>query len=259
LRSLLVFAMVLRHFYYSSNAVILTEILAWKQKHEGGRRWQISKFRLPDLAATKWLDGRIGRCTDARHLLIGTRNLCSAQITFHSTHILFSTLRPSSVAAAYHSTPSSLLLGNMPQENKKRGRRAETQKRKLEELDEQADQKRRKTDNGNVQPEEEIERGHGQHPDTCLFASRQELTSTPFYGLLDEEEQEYFRRADDMLEVNQFDPEERTLFLANVYKEAEGKELKLAHSQSCSRLMERLILLSTPEQLKTLLRKFSGQ
>ncbi len=147
----------------------------------------------------------------------------------------------------------------MPQENKKRGRRAETQKRKLEELDEQADQKRRKTDNGNVQPEEETERGHGQAPDICPFASKQELTSTPFYGLLDEEEQEYFRRADDMLEVNQFDPEERTLFLANVYKEAEGKELKLAHSQSCSRLLERLILLSTPEQLKTLLRKFSGQ
>ncbi|KAL8950960.1 MAG: hypothetical protein Q9183_007491, partial [Haloplaca sp. 2 TL-2023] len=81
----------------------------------------------------------------------------------------------------------------------------------------------------------------------------------PFYGLLDEEEQEYFKRADTMLELNQFgDVEERALFLANVYKEASGKELKIANSQSCSRLMERLILLSTPEQLKTLLHKFSG-
>ena len=38
-----------------------------------------------------------------------------------------------------------------------------------------------------------------------------------------------------------------------------GKELKLANSQSCSRLMERLILLSTPNQLKDLFQKFSGQ
>ena len=55
---------------------------------------------------------------------------------------------------------------------------------------------------------------------------------TPFYGLLDEEEQEYFKRADDVLELNQFEgPEERNVFLANVYREADGKELKLANSQ----------------------------
>jgi nucleolar protein 9 len=44
-----------------------------------------------------------------------------------------------------------------------------------------------------------------------------------------------------------------------VYKEADGKELKIANSQSCSRLMERLILLSTPIQLKGLFKKFSSQ
>lgn len=82
----------------------------------------------------------------------------------------------------------------------------------------------------------------------------------PFYGLLGEDEQEYFKKADAMLELNQFaDPEERNLFLGNVYKEARGKELKIANSQSCSRLMERLILLSTPDQLKSLFQKFSGQ
>ena len=75
--------------------------------------------------------------------------------------------------------------------------------------------------------------------------------------MLDEEEQEYFRRAGDMLETNAFgDPEERNLFLASVYREADGKELKIAQSQSCSRLMERLIQLSTSEQLKTLFQKF---
>ena len=77
---------------------------------------------------------------------------------------------------------------------------------------------------------------------------------------LDEDEQEYFKRADEMLELNQFaDSEERSMFLASVWKEADGKELKIANSQSCSRLMERLILLSTPDQLKRLFQKFSSQ
>lgn len=84
-------------------------------------------------------------------------------------------------------------------------------------------------------------------------------TERPFYGMLEDEEQEYFRRADELLEVNNFpSSEERSLFLANVYREAEGKELKLACSQSCSRLMERLILLSTVEQKKKLFGAFSG-
>ena len=81
-----------------------------------------------------------------------------------------------------------------------------------------------------------------------------------FFGMLDEEEQEYFKRADDMLETNAFgDFDERSLFLSNVYREADGKELKIAQSQSCSRLMERLIQLSTPAQLKNLFQKFSGK
>lgn len=81
----------------------------------------------------------------------------------------------------------------------------------------------------------------------------------PFYGLLDDEEQEYFRRSDDLLLSNDFpDEEQRSLFLANVFREAENKELKIACSQSCSRLMERLILLCSVEQKKLLFRKFSG-
>ncbi|KAL2072119.1 hypothetical protein VTL71DRAFT_11462 [Oculimacula yallundae] len=83
-------------------------------------------------------------------------------------------------------------------------------------------------------------------------------TERPFYGMLEDQEQEYFRRADELLEQNDFpSEEERSLFLANVYREAEGKELKIACSQSCSRLMERLILLSTTEQKKKLFGKFS--
>ena len=82
----------------------------------------------------------------------------------------------------------------------------------------------------------------------------------PFFGMLDEEEQEYFKRADDMLETNSFgNAEERDLFLSKVYSEAEGKELKIAQSQSCSRLMERLIQLSTVPQMKQLFQAFSGK
>ncbi|KAK3290726.1 armadillo-type protein [Chaetomium fimeti] len=80
-----------------------------------------------------------------------------------------------------------------------------------------------------------------------------------FFGMLAEEEQEYFRHADELLELNDFpSPEDRHVFLQSVYREARGKELKLASSQSCSRLMERLILLSDARQKKSLFGAFGG-
>ncbi|KAG6046690.1 Nucleolar protein 9 [Claviceps sp. LM77 group G4] len=80
-----------------------------------------------------------------------------------------------------------------------------------------------------------------------------------FFGMLADEEQEYFRRADEMLELNQFPTtEDRDMFLESVFKEAQGKELKLASSQSCSRLMERLIQLSSTSQKKHLFSAFGG-
>ncbi|KAK3900336.1 armadillo-type protein [Staphylotrichum tortipilum] len=80
-----------------------------------------------------------------------------------------------------------------------------------------------------------------------------------FFGMLADQEQEYFRHADELLELNDFpSPEDRYIFLQSVYREARGKELKLASSQSCSRLMERLILLSNPCQKKSLFGAFAG-
>lgn len=80
-----------------------------------------------------------------------------------------------------------------------------------------------------------------------------------FFGMLADEEQEYFRSADEKLETNDFESDEdRGYFLQSLYKEAVGKELKLASSQSCSRLMERLILLSNTRQKKTLFEAFAG-
>lgn len=148
----------------------------------------------------------------------------------------------------------------MPKEHRKRGRREEKKRKREEEQDQASTSKRQKSEDAEAETEiivdgDDEAAPQGGYPE---YAPRPE--DLPFYGLLDEEEQEYFKRADSMLELNQFaDPEERNLFLANVYKEAGGKELKIANSQSCSRLMERLILLSTPDQLKNLFQKFSGQ
>src|SRR5690606_8009110 len=87
-----------------------------------------------------------------------------------------------------------------------------------------------------------------------------ELGSLPFYGLLDESEQAYFKSAEEKLETNAFaDPQERDVFLTNVFREAEGKEIKIASSQGVSRLLERMIMLSTADQLKSLFRAFSGK
>jgi nucleolar protein 9 len=158
----------------------------------------------------------------------------------------------------------------MPSEYKhKRGRRAE-KKEKLE-----AKQSKRKADTTEDEtPSFKRRKSHSPDPaededvvfhgtDNALPLEEEEEggnhTERPFYGMLEDEEQEYFKRADELLELNNFpSEEERSLFLANVFREAEGKELKIACSQSCSRLMEKLILLSTVEQKKKLFEKFSG-
>lgn len=145
----------------------------------------------------------------------------------------------------------------MPKEHRKRGRREEKKRKREEGEDLAAPSKRQKSEDA----EEEVDNGGDEAaPPEGYPEHAPRPGDLPFYGLLDEDEQEYFKRADSMLELNQFaDADERNLFLANVYTEASGKELKIANSQSCSRLMERLILLSTPAQLKNLFQKFSGQ
>ncbi|PVH73735.1 ARM repeat-containing protein [Cadophora sp. DSE1049] len=153
----------------------------------------------------------------------------------------------------------------MPKENKhSRGRRDEKKlKRKREkgEDDSQDHHKRQKSQDPAEDFEVEFIGTDNAIPMGDGLAEGGEeggATERPFYGMLEDQEQEYFRRADELLEQNDFpSDEERSLFLANVYREAEGKELKIACSQSCSRLMERLILLSTVEQKKELFGKFS--
>jgi len=149
----------------------------------------------------------------------------------------------------------------MPREKQKRGRRAAA-KRKREEAaaagDEPPTAKRQKPST------DETDKNHeSEAPDYIPLEENRSgngaKTEMPFYGLLDAEEQEYFSRANEVLELNQFrDAEERRLFLEGVYAEADGKELKIACSQSCSRLMEKLISLSDVHQIRRLFGKFLG-
>ena len=147
----------------------------------------------------------------------------------------------------------------MPQANKKRGRRARESKRKHEDVDAdpeliESSKRRKSTDDRDDQAYMPMDA-----QDETTQAAYPPIERA-FFGMLDDEEQEYFKHADDMLEGNAFgDAEERDLFLSNVYREVDGKELKTAQSQSCSRLMERLIQLSTTAQLKSLFERFSGK
>lgn len=105
-----------------------------------------------------------------------------------------------------------------------------------------------------------LDNGHGdRNSDGEQWRRGPSAPEREFFGMLADSEQEYFRSADEKLETNDFDSDEdRGYFLQSLYKEAAGKELKLASSQSCSRLMERLILLSNTRQKKRLFEAFAG-
>ncbi|OGE53093.1 hypothetical protein PENARI_c008G04249 [Penicillium arizonense] len=163
----------------------------------------------------------------------------------------------------------------MPREKEKRGRRAEKKaqkdesKRKFEEAPDAPVAKRMKpsTDEADETIEQQHHENFEHNEDYIPLDQGEEMDTQgqedsgdmPFYGLLDEEESEYFSRANEMLELNQFqDAEERSLFVDSVYSEANGKELKIACSQGCSRLMEKLISMSDARQLRRIFSKFVG-
>lgn len=158
----------------------------------------------------------------------------------------------------------------MPREKQKRGRRAEAKaqkddsKRKRDEAPEDTVAKRMKP---STDADENREDPYLESADYIPFETEEQQEDAgnaqsgdmPFYGLLDTDEQEYFSRANEMLESNQFhDAEERNLFVESVYQEANGKELKIACSQGCSRLMEKLISMSDVRQIRRIFSKFLG-
>ena len=149
----------------------------------------------------------------------------------------------------------------MPKGNKKRGRRDEKEKRKRQQQDEEeavsGELKRHKIQDEDWKQDEIT---LNENPSDYPLVDNGQSTHE-FFGLLDDEEQAYFKRAAQMLDLNEFvtgSSEERDAFLAGVWKECQGKELKLASSQSCSRLLEKLIQYATSDQLKSLFQSFSG-
>lgn len=171
----------------------------------------------------------------------------------------------------------------MPREKQKRGRRAEKKaaeedlKRKVDDAPEEPVAKRMKPSEDADDPEAEATYDNdfnqgadyislmpegeqdGQYEQGEGEGEGGEHGDMPFYGLLDQDESEYFSRANEMLENNQFgDAEEKSLFIESVYREANGKELKIACSQGCSRLMEKLISMSNARQIRRIFNKFAG-
>ncbi|KAJ6785966.1 hypothetical protein PWT90_09144 [Aphanocladium album] len=149
----------------------------------------------------------------------------------------------------------------MPKPRTKRGGREERKRKLAEEGDYvgDIDTKRQRVDG----EDGDNENGYYQQDEAAAGAGFANQEDGPgekeFFGMLADEEQEYFRRADEMLELNQFPTtEDRDIFLESVYEEAKGKELKVASSQSCSRLMERLIQLANTSQKKRLFQAFAG-
>lgn len=152
----------------------------------------------------------------------------------------------------------------MPKPRTKRGQGREERKRKHEEEGGNlysVDTKRPRVHDDDNPDGNGNSNENGYQVDEVPAFSHQEdgAGEKEFFGMLADEEQEYFRRADEMLELNQFpSPEDRQLFLDSVYEEAKDKELKIASSQSCSRLMERLIQLANTSQKKRLFQAFSS-
>ncbi|SCV05516.1 LANO_0H09208g1_1 [Lachancea nothofagi CBS 11611] len=111
--------------------------------------------------------------------------------------------------------------------------------------------------------EEEVPRAVTGFSDNANVQSENSILSADqpntFFGVLDTQELEYFKQAESTLTVDTFEtPEEKVQFVTSVIEESKNKELKLATSQICSKLMERLILVGTNQQLKAIFQSFNG-
>lgn len=85
------------------------------------------------------------------------------------------------------------------------------------------------------------------------------VTPNTFFGVLDSSELDYFKKAESTLAIDAFEnPDEKYQFINSVIEESKGKELKLATSQICSKLMERIIMESDETQLKGIFKALNG-
>lgn len=116
----------------------------------------------------------------------------------------------------------------------------------------------KKQQEDNFQPSKEDEQIHYESHEEQNNTSTEGSPNT-FFGVLDTQELEYFKQAESTLAIDTFEtPEEKRHFINSVIEESKGKELKLATSQICSKLMERIILESDDLQLKSIFKIFNG-
>lgn len=154
----------------------------------------------------------------------------------------------------------------MPRELKKRGRRAEKQRKAGDEHANRPVKRQKTSDN---EPGHEHFEVTGDAGDDFIsfgevhgndFETREEPSAgyeNTFYGLLTEEEQEYYANVNNKISADDFESEEdRIAFIEAVYRESSGKEIKIASSQSCSRYLEKIIYLSSQDQLRALFQAF---
>ncbi|EXJ60343.1 hypothetical protein A1O7_04495 [Cladophialophora yegresii CBS 114405] len=155
----------------------------------------------------------------------------------------------------------------MPREVKKRGRRHQEKERKSKETDRyERSAKRFKTEHIPAEETADAVAVSGDAGDDFIGFNierprgvEEPQEETEFYGLLEPQEQEYYANVNNKIVANDFEsPEDRSKFIEAVHRETEGKELKVASSQSCSRYLEKIIMLSTPEQLRRLFSTFIG-
>lgn len=110
-----------------------------------------------------------------------------------------------------------------------------------------------------VEDDEHVD--HDDHEHNTLIENNGESNDSPntFFGVLDTQELEYFKQAESTLTIDTFeDADEKYQFINSVIEETKGKELKLATSQICSKLMERIIMESDETQLKGIFKAFNG-
>eukprot|EP00126_Sphaerothecum_destruens_P007820 Sdes_comp20005_c0_seq1m12655 len=71
---------------------------------------------------------------------------------------------------------------------------------------------------------------------------------------------QYFERVEAMLDSHEFENEEdKLMFIGNVFMEVEGQELLLAFDQDASRILEKLLRVSSNFHIRVFLDKMTGQ
>ncbi|ORY44321.1 ARM repeat-containing protein [Rhizoclosmatium globosum] len=102
---------------------------------------------------------------------------------------------------------------------------------------------------------------HGTYRDSDKLLPHRDpnLPDQPELGRVDPDVQVYFMSVEKMLDEQEFETDEdRILFVQNVYREVGANDVKLAADSECSRVLEKLIRLSSDVQVRRLMRSFTG-